>query len=152
MKLRALVAMTPALALGAVLLVPSVAAADHHRSSDRGRRSADGRSYRSHDRSQRQGYDRGHRKHDSRWRHQRYGRYERPPRYRYRYSYRPHPRRRVFRPTPPVVYAPPPGYWARPPAYYGPRGRAWVPGRPYRGGVHGSVSVGLPFFGLYVRF
>lgn len=167
MKLGTLVALAPALALGAVVLVPPpVAEADHHRPSERGRRSGDERSYRGRDGSQPASrHHRGYRKGDARGRHRghryaprgrdAYGRY---PHSSYRHSYRPYDPRGVYRSPPPVVYAPPPGYYARPPGYYAPPPgyyapprSGYAPYRRYRGGVHGGVSIGLPFlgFGLY---
>lgn len=141
LRLRALV---PALALGGALVAPPVAEADGHRRADRGRRYGYERSDRSdhrgrHHRSYRPGHHRGHHR-------PHYRRYHHGP----RHYYRPH-HRRVYRP-----------YWdPRPPYrphYYAPRGFPYAhPGPvygppPYRGGVHGSVSIGLPFVGFSLHF
>jgi hypothetical protein len=148
MRLGALV---PTLALGAALLAPALAEADHHRSSERGRAGyhRSGRGY-GERYSPRGRYDRGH--HRS-YRHDRgrYYRSHRRPYYRphHRPYYRPYRRPyyyapRHYRPAPPVSYAPRPV----PYGYYG--GPVWGP--PRRGGLHGSVSVGLPFLGFSLYF
>jgi hypothetical protein len=139
-------ALIPALALGAALLAPPLAAADHHRAPENGRRSgydrsprSQGRYERSHSRRAyrrdfpRDSYRRGH--HRPVYRHRRP--YYRPPRYyrpdyrSYYYgAYRPYPRPYYYVPAPP-----PYGPWPR-----------------YRGGVHGHVSLGLPFIGFSLHF
>jgi hypothetical protein len=136
MRLRALV---PALVLGGVLVAPPMAEADGNRRVDRGHRYGYERSDRGghyRHRSYRRGdhrYYRGHRPH--------YRRYPHRPRHYHRPHYRPYwgPRR----PYRPYYYAPP-GYPFVPGPLYGPP--------PYRGGVHGSVSVGLPFVGFSLYF
>jgi hypothetical protein len=146
----------PALAFGAALLAPPVAEADHHRSPDRGRRSGYERSNRSHGRYERghsgRSYRRGHTRRAYRGSRHAYGRSR--PVYRHRPSYRPrHPRyyrtwsspHHVYRPLPRRYYAP----W---PAPYGSPGPVYGPWPRHRGGVHGSVSIGLPFIGFSLHF
>jgi hypothetical protein len=143
MRLGALV---PTLVLGVALVAPALAEADHHRSSEHGhsayQRSGRGHRYSHHGRYQRgrhEGYRRGHHE-------RRYYRAPRRPYYRpYHRTYRPYyGRRYYYRPVPPVYYAPRPV----PYGYYG--GPVWAP--PPRRGVHGSVSVGLPFLGFSLYF
>ena len=143
----------PALAFGAALLAPSAAEADRHRSPERGRRPHYERSHRSHGR-----YERGHSRpsyrrapvHRSykRGRHSyKRGHYRPAPRHHHRYyrpSYRPH-YFYGYRPYPRRYYAPRP-------VPYGYPGPAYGPWPPYRGGVHGSVSIGLPFIGFSLHF
>ena len=157
MKLGTLVAAASILALGAAF-GPSPAEADHHR-SDRGRRSGHERSYRGH-REHGHRYERGHHQVHRRGAHARPLHYRGHYRGRYpRHHYRPYSPRRYWRPAPPVVYAPPPRVYAPPPVYYAPPPRYYAPARPayapyprHGGGVHGSVSVGLPFFGFHLYF
>ena len=154
-------ALIPALAFGAALLAPSAAEADRHRSPERGRRPHYERSHRSHGR-----YERGHSRpsyrrapvHRSykRGRHSyKRGQYRPAPRHHHRY-YRPrHPGyyRPSYRPHYFYGYRPyPRRYYAPRPVPYGYPGPAYGPWPPYRGGVHGSVSIGLPFIGFSLHF
>jgi len=155
----------PALAFSAALLVPSVAEADRHRSPERGRRSTYERSGRSHGRYERdhsrRSYRGGHARHSYRRGRDSYkrGHYRSAPRYR-RPSYRPrHPgySRPYHRPyyRSPYYYGSRPyprQYYAPRPAPYGYPGPAYGPWPPHRGGVHGSVSIGLPFIGFSLHF
>jgi len=147
-------AVIPALALGAALLAPSAAQADRHHSPERGRRPGYERSDRSHGRYERGHSRRSYRRAPARHKYTR-GLYRSSPRYRRRYS----------RPRPPGYYRPsyrsPYDYGYRPyrrryyaprPAPYGYWGPAYGPWPPYRGGVHGSVAVGLPFIGFSLHF
>ena len=145
-------ALIVALAFGAALLVPPIAEADHRRSPERGRRSGYERSNRTHGRYEqrhsRRTYRRGHsRRSYKRGDYRPSRRYHRPsyrPRYpgydrpwsRPYYGHRPYPRR----------------YYAPYPAPYGHPGPAYGPWPPRRGGVHGSVSIGLPFIGFSLHF
>jgi hypothetical protein len=146
LRLRALV---PALLLGGALAAPPAAEADRYRDSDRGRRSGyqrsdrdrghyeSGRSQRSYRRSPTGPYGRSHRGPRYLPHHRRPAPYYRPYDRRY---YRPY---RGPRPLPRPHYAPWGGPYAYPGPFYAPR---------YRGGVHGSVSIGLPFFGFSLHF
>jgi hypothetical protein len=139
----------PVLVLAA-LVAPPLADADSHRSGDRGRRTRYERSGRGDDRgnSYRRGDHPGRRGHyRPAYRHHRpvqpryrgrYRSYYRPyyPAPRYYYGYRPHP----------GLYYPP---WPGPYVYPGP---AYGPGPWHRGGVHGHVSIGLPFVGFSLHF
>jgi hypothetical protein len=145
-------ALVPALTIAAALGAPLVAEADHHRHRDR-RTGYDrpsrghGDTYRSGRRGQkyhrrdkrafRRGYTHGY--HHGRH-HRRYYRYP-------RHLYRPYPPRvyyrpySTYRPVPPVHYTP----------YPGPYGYPFAP-PPYRRGVHGGISIGVPGFGLSLVF
>ena len=148
-------ALIPALAFGAALLAPPVAEAQRHRPPERGRGSHYERSDRGRGR-----YERGRSRPSYRRGHARYsykrGHYRPSPRY--RHSYRPrHPgyARPYYRP----YYRSPYSYGYQPyprrysgPAPYGYPGPAYGPWPPYRGGVHGRVSIGLPFIGFSLHF
>jgi hypothetical protein len=133
-----LVALVPALVLGGALVAPPIAEADGRRRSDPERR---------------YGYERSDRT-GQRGRHYRSYRRGHPHHYRYHHRprpyYRPH-HRRYRRP----YWGPRPPYR---PYYFAPRGFPYAhPGPlyappPYRGGVHGSVSIGLPFVGFSLHF
>jgi hypothetical protein len=148
-------ALVPTLVLGAALVAPTPAAADHHRSSERGRG----------------GYQRSDRGHGDRYSPRSHRRYDRNRPYSSRrgpaYRYTPRPRSRsYYRPYGRPYYRPyyygrrysyppaPPAYHPVPRplpyGYYG--GPVWAPPPPLRGGVHGGVSVGLPFFGFSLYF
>ena len=88
------------------------------------------------------GYQRG----DSTAYRQGYHRYTRPPRRDLQRYARPQRYRPYYRP----YY----GYRPLPPAHYGPYPPYGYPVGPplHRGGVHGSVSVGLPFLGVSLHF
>jgi Ni/Co efflux regulator RcnB len=145
-------ALVPALTVAAALGAPLVAEADHHR--DRDRRSRYDRPSRGHggtDRSGRRGHK--YRRRDTRASHRgythgyHYGRHHRLY-YRYpRHHYRPYPPRvyyrpySTYRPVPPVHHPP----------YPVPYGYPFAP-PPYRRGVHGGISIGVPGFGLSLVF
>jgi hypothetical protein len=144
-------ALIPALAFGAALLAPPIAEADHHRSPERGRRSGYERSNRGHGRYDRGRSGRSYRRGHSRRSYKR-GHY-RPSR-RHRPSYRPR-RPGYYRPWSRPYYSHRPyphRYYAPYPAPYGYPGPGYGPYPPYRGGVHGSVSIGLPFIGFSLHF
>ena len=142
-------ALVPALTLAAALGAPSTLPAEpDHRSRDRGRRSGYDRpspGHRDSYRSGRRSYKKGsHRSYTRGYRHghHRYARRSRRP----YYTYRPYPRSYYrpysrYRPVRPPYYPPYPvsyGYPLAPP--------------PYRGGVHGGISIGVPGFGLSLVF
>jgi len=150
MRLGALV---PTLACGAALVVPAVVLAEpgHHRSRDH-QRSGYERSSRSHGGYERgrshRSYSRGYSNRHSRGHHRSYGHH---PTYRYRrHSYRPH-YRPYYRPyvRPYYGYRPYPSSYSAP--YPVPYGYQVAP-PPFRRGVHGGISIGVPGFGLSLLF
>jgi hypothetical protein len=144
-------ALVPALGLAAALVAPPTLDASPDGGRDRRGRSAYDRSargrgnaYRSGRRSYRDGYRRGSRR--GYHRGQRWSpRYARRPYPAYRSYPRPYPRpygyRYRYRPAPPVYYVP------RPVPYGVP---VWPP--PYRHGIHGGITIGVPGFGLSLFF
>ncbi len=151
-------ALIPALALGAALLALPAAAADHHRAPERGRRSAYEPSGRGH-------HERGHSRRAYRRDHPRpsYRRGHARPVYRHRHPdsyrtrspryYRPYSRP-YYRPYSQPYYRPRyyGGYWPYPGSYSVPGPAPYGPWPRYRGGVHGHVSLGLPFIGFSLHF